>query len=284
MTLRWLFSCGLLLGPTALLFGQSPGAEAKHGAIITVGHLVEASAPVEAARPRELPYQPQPGDIVVYDDFNRFFHFIFQFADTAPPTHAAMVIARPDGKPALLELTGPKVLTSHVVIMDVDQRFGSYPGMVMVRRIKQPLTAEQSHDLTQFAESQVGKGFAFPRVALMATPFCPRTGLRKELFGHTYQSRNRWFCSELVVAACSAAKVIDGKACCANATYPRDLAVDERVNLSGTHHPPLLWSPDTATLNQGSGVRGPGSGEQTTGPVTAHRHWPYGFFSRTPDP
>ena len=121
--------------------------------------------------------------------------------------------------------------------------------------------------MTQFAESQVGKGFAFPRVALMVTPFCPRTGLRKELFGHTYQSRNRWFCSELVVAACSAAKMIDGKQCCANATYPRDLAVDERINLSKTHFPPLLWSPDTASLNQAaaaksqeSGVRGQESG------------------------
>ncbi len=273
MKLRWLFSLGLLLAPTALLFGQAPGAEGKHDAIITVGHLVEASAPAAAARPRELPYQPQAGDIVVYDDFNPLFHFIFQFADTAPPTHAAMVIARADGKPALLELTGPKVLTSHVVIMDVDQRFGSYPGMVMVRRIKQPLAPEQSHDLTQFAEAQVGKGFAFPRVALMATPFCPRTGLRKELFGHTYQSRNRWFCSELVVAACSAAKVIDGKACCANATYPRDLAVDERVNLSGTHHPPLLWSADTASLHPAAaspGTGAPRSGGATLGaPVSA---------------
>ena len=84
-----------------------------------------------------------------------------------------------------------------MAIMDVDQRFAIFRASIMVRRIRQPLTAEQSHDLTQFAQAQVGKGFAFPRVALMVTPFCPRTGLRKELFGHTYQSRNRWFCSEL---------------------------------------------------------------------------------------
>jgi hypothetical protein len=264
MMLRWLFSCGLLLAPTTLSFGQTPRAEVKPGGIITVGHLVEASAPVETPRRRQLPYQPQPGDIVVYDDFNRFFHFLFQFADTAPPTHAAMVIARSDGKPALLELTGPRVITAHVVIMDVEERFRNYPGVIMVRRVREPLTAEQSHDLTQFAESQVGKGFALPRVALMITPFCPRSGLRKELFGHTYQSRNRWFCSELVVAACSAAKLIDGKTCC-----PRDLAVDERVNLSGTHHPPLLWSADTAALTPAaaaSEVGAPGSGGATLGP------------------
>ena len=136
--LRWLFSLGLVFAPTMLLFGQSPGSDTNQGAIRTVGHLVEGDVlRTETAPKRELPYRPQPGDIVVYDDFNRFFHFIFQFADTAPPTHAAMVIAGSDGKPALLELTGPKVLTSHVTIMDVDQRFGSYPGMIMVRRIRE---------------------------------------------------------------------------------------------------------------------------------------------------
>jgi hypothetical protein len=35
-------------------------------------------------------------------------------------------------------------------------------------------------------------------------------------------------------------------------------------------------------MNGGSGVRDPG--EQTTRPVTAHRHWPSLLVSRTPDP
>ena len=99
MMLRWLFSCRPAVGanhaavrPTRR-FGSEPGGD------ITVGHLVEANVPSETAPKRELPYRPQPGDIVVYDDFNRFFHFIFQFADTAPPTHAAMVIAGPTANP-----------------------------------------------------------------------------------------------------------------------------------------------------------------------------------------
>src|SRR5262249_55616863 len=150
-----------------------------------------------------------------YDDFNKFFHFIFKLAHTAPPTHAAIVIAGQDGKPALLELTGPKVITAKVVVMDVETRLRAYPGVVMVRRIRTPLTPEQSRDLTEFAHAQVGKSFALGRVILQATPFCPRTGLRHELFGRTFESRNRWFCSELVVAAGAAAHLYDGKRICA---------------------------------------------------------------------
>ncbi len=195
-------------------------------------------------RAHAQPYRPQPGDIALYDDFNPLFHFIFKLAKTSPPTHAAMVIAGADGKPALLELTGPKVLTSRVLIMDVDARFSSYPGIVMVRKIRQPLTEEQSRDLTQFAQAQAGKPFAWPRVALQATPFCPRFGLRKELFGHTYLNRDRWYCSELVVAGCATAKILDGKSCCANATYPRDLAVDQVLDLSAKYHPPARWVSD----------------------------------------
>ena len=71
-----------------------------------------------------------------------------------------------------------------------------------------------------------------------------RSGLRRELFGHTYLDRNRWFCSELVVAACAVANIVDGKHCCANATLPRDLAVDQWLDLSASYHPPVRWTGD----------------------------------------
>jgi hypothetical protein len=175
---------------------------------------------------------------------NWLYNIAFKLAHTAPPTHTAMVIAGDNGKPALLELTGPRVITARVQIMDVDARFRSYPGTVSVRRIRQPLSPEQSHDLTQFAKAQAGKAFAWPRVALLATPFCPRTGLRKELFGHTYLDRNRWYCSELTIAACAVAKIVDGKRCCANASHPRDLADDRWLDLSASYLPPIRWTPD----------------------------------------
>ena len=245
MAWRWLLTLGVHLSLIAAASAQTRQASAAPAATTSVGHLLTAD-PVAETRTKPVPYQPQPGDILLYDDFNRLFHAVFKLASTAPPTHTSMVIAGADGKPALLELTGPKVITARVQVMDVDTRLQSYPGTVMVRRIREPLTPEQSQDLTQFAYAQQGKSFAAGRVALMVTPFCARTGLRQELFGHTYMNRNRWFCSELVVAACSKAKILDGNKCCANALFPHDLAVDRRLDLSATHHAPLFWTPDGA--------------------------------------
>lgn len=235
--------CVLIAIAVALLAAKGAHAQSR-ATIRTVGHLITRDDPLVDRQPMLLPYTPQPGDIVLYDDMNWLYNIAFKLAHTAAPTHTAIVIAGENGKPALLELTGPRVITARVQIMDVNERFRSYPGTVSVRRIRQPLTPEQSSDLTRFANSQVGKSFAWPRVALLATPFCPRYGLRKELFGHTYLDRNRWYCSELVVAACAVAKIVNGKDCCANASHPRDLAVDQWLDLSNSYLPPVRWTPD----------------------------------------
>ncbi len=194
-------------------------------------------------RVQNIPYNPQPGDLAICDDFNKFRHFVYKIAGTAAPTHICMVIANTDGKPALLELTGPRLITSKVVIMDVEDRFNGYPGDVMVRRLREPLTAEQSRELTDFAYSQAGKGFALGRVILQGTPVNARSGLRRTLFGKTHYDRTRWFCSEMVVAACCKAQIFDPQRMLANATYPRDLAFDETIDLSSIYHPAVMWSP-----------------------------------------
>ena len=242
MSRGWSVLCLIACLP-AVANGQPPRLPVK-----TVGYVLEQPDRLEHTYAKPTAYAPQPGDILLYDDYNKFFHFIFRLAHTAPPTHTSMVIANRDGKPALLELTGPQVLTAKVQIMDVDTRLNSYPGMVMVRKIRQPLTPEQSGDLTRFAEAQTGKPFAAFRVGLMATPICPRYGLRKEIFGNTYLNRNRWFCSELVVAGCVTARILPEKGCCANALFPRDLGVDERLDLSAYYHPPVLWVPESKRL------------------------------------
>lgn len=242
MTRRWSLSMGAVLMTAAFICAQAPRPATGTGNTGPVGNLLTSAT--EERTYKAVPYQPEPGDIILYDDDNKFFHFLFKLARTAPPTHTAMVIAGSDGKPALLELTGPKVITARVTIMDIDERFRAYPGTIMVRKIREPLSPQQSRDLTQFAESQVGKPFAFPRIFLIGTPFCPRHGLRKELFGATYLNRNRWFCSELVVAGCATAKILDGRRCFGNATYPHDLAVDQRLDLSAKYHPPVVWTWD----------------------------------------
>src|SRR5215471_6934822 len=104
---RWMIPLGVLLAGTALARGQGPRTVAGFGPAHTVGYLAPAAAPEEGTGPLITPYEPRPGDIVLYDDFNRFFHFCFKLAQTGAPIHAAMVIARADGTPALLDLTGP---------------------------------------------------------------------------------------------------------------------------------------------------------------------------------
>lgn len=249
MKLHWRIPLCLLMGMATLGRGQTARLGAPVSPLTRVGFLTPANDSPAMAIARPLPYQPSPGDIVLYDDFNRFYHVVFKLARTKPPTHVAMVIARPDGTPALLELTGPRMITAQVSIVDVEPRLKNYPGVVMVRRIREPLTAEQSRNLTKFAETQSGKRFALGRVILQATPFSPRSGLRRVWFGKTHHTRDRWFCSEMVVAACASARILDGKRCCANATYPRDLAYDETLDLSRSYHPPVYWNATLPAAN-----------------------------------
>src|SRR2546429_382961 len=86
MKTRWLAALGLLLLVTAPLFAQDP-----RGHVTPVGYLV-APAPLSTQPPALAPYEPRPGDIVLYDEFNRLHHFLFKFANTSAPTHVAMVI------------------------------------------------------------------------------------------------------------------------------------------------------------------------------------------------
>jgi len=198
-----------------------------------------------------VPYYPQAGDIFLYDDLVPWHHLLFKLAGTGPPTHAAIAIERPDHKVALLELTGPTVIKAKVEIMDVYPRLTSYEGTVMVRRLRQPLTEEQSADLTNFAFAQEGKNIAFKRGLLQGTPFRARSGLRRQFFGHTYFDRKRWFCSEIVVAADCACHLLDPHVYRANAMYPRDLAFDENYDLSGLYHKALPWVAERETYPGG---------------------------------
>jgi hypothetical protein len=114
----------------------------------------------------------------------------------------------------------------------------------MVRLLREPLTPEQSRDMTQFGQSQVGRGFALHRCMLLGTPFCPKLGIRRACFGRTYFNRHRWFCSEMVVAAGTTAHLFDPHMHPANATRPRDLAFDETMDLSALYHPVQPWTAD----------------------------------------
>jgi len=245
MRFRWLASLGLALILAALGRGEpvpcpvSPGNQA--------GYLV---LPVEEARFHldVVPYLPQPGDILLFDDENPIYHFLFTVGGSGPPVHVAIVFAWEDGSPALLDLTGPTVKAAKVSLLQVLPRLQNYHGVIMVRRPRQPLTVQQRTDLRRFAQTQQGKEFAYYRMLLQGTPFCCRTGLRHWLFAGTCMDRTRWLCSELVVAAATAAHLLDSKSFPANSMYPRDLAYDEHYDLSGIYQSPVLWVPDPHPL------------------------------------
>ena len=190
------------------------------------------------------PYYPQPGDIILYDEDNRLYHAVFKLVGTNAPTHTAMVIARSDGTPGLLDIMGGMVMTLKVAIIDVMPRLTEYPGAVMVRRLRKPLTPEQSRNMTCFAQSQVGKGFALGRVLMFATPLNPLPGNRPRCSYSSDFNRKRWYCSEMVVAAGIMAQIFDPCIHRPHGTRPRDLAYDETMDLSDRYLPPATWVAD----------------------------------------
>lgn len=206
---------------------------------------------------RVEPYYPQPGDIFLYDNFSKTLSVMFRAIGTRTPIHAAIAIERPDHTPAILEVgpnSRPRAFTE-TAIVDVFPRLASYPGGILVRRLRQPLSPEQSAALTQFAQAQEGKKFAVGRLFLQGTPFRCRSGLRYWLFAHTDLNRDRWICSENVVAAATIAGLLDPKRYPANAMYPGDLAYDERYDLSAVYHVPVLWVADAHPQIEGNHVQ-----------------------------
>lgn len=206
------------------------------------------------ARLKPEPYFPQPGDILLYDDLSVFLHYAFKLVGSDQPIHAAIVIERVDGTPAILEVgpnSRPQAFTK-TYIVDVRPRLESYPGVVLVRRPKVPLTREQSAALTQFALASEGKEFAVGRLALQGTVFNCRHGLRHKLFATTHFDRERWICSENAVAAATVAGLLDPKHHPANCMYPRDLAYDEKYDLSAVYYAPVVWvASDKVQIDEG---------------------------------
>ncbi|MCI0637533.1 MAG: hypothetical protein L0Y72_13800 [Gemmataceae bacterium] len=233
---------------TSLHAGQLPVGGASAIAEAPAGYLVVPIAPTTLG---VISYRPQPGDILLYTNFK--YERIFQLAGIGAPTHSAIVFARPDGTPAILELTAPQFWRAKVRHLDVGTRLRDYEGPIMVRQPRTPLSPEQSAALTRFAMPQEGKDFALGRFFLQATPFCCRTGLRRLVFGHSFADRSRWICSEIVVVAAAHAGLLDPRAFPANAMYPSDLAYDQAYDLSAAFLPPVLWTPHPNPTWQDSG-------------------------------
>ena len=114
----------------------------------------------EVLRTPAEPYVPQPGDIMLRLDHSKFWRATHWMALAFDPNRSAIVFARPDGTPAILE-AGP-CDTMWIRTLDVESHLKEYAdiGRVWIRRRRVPLTPEQSCRLTQFALAQDGKRFA----------------------------------------------------------------------------------------------------------------------------
>jgi hypothetical protein len=203
------------------------------------GYLVERGGKAETQ-----PYVPREGDLIFYDDHKLIWTLLFAYAGTGTPLHVGIVVKKADGRLAVLE-AGPDD-TVWVDLIDVVPRLQKFHeqfhGTVEIRRCKQTLNREQSLALTRFAVQQQGKRYAVLRLLLQGTWLRPR-GPLAPLLARTYLERDSWICSELAVAAASVAGLMDPRAVCANATYPRDIVDNRQHDLSGGWHEAALWRP-----------------------------------------
>jgi hypothetical protein len=198
---------------------------------------------------RAVAYEPREGDLIFYDDHKLFWTLLFAYAGTGSPLHVGIVVKKADGRLSVLE-AGPDD-TVWVALIDLGPRLRQFHqqfhGTITIRRCKQALTREQSLALSRFAILQDGKRYAVLRLLLQGTWLRPR-GLLAPLLARTYLDRDSWICSELVVAASAVAGLLDPRAVCANATFPRDLVDNRRHDLSAVWHDAEEWRPTAAPV------------------------------------
>jgi hypothetical protein len=202
-------------------------------------------------RPAEA-YLPQPGDVLLATDDNRFWAITHNLAFAFEPHNSAIVVARCDGSLGILE-AGPND-TTRVSILPLLPHLKEYAdkGPVWIRKRKTPLTPEQWARLTEFAERQDGKRFALVRLAGQLTPLRSRGPLRTFVTAKPKGDRDGYYCSELVLESCIAAGLIDAKTARPCATYPHDLFYDQSYNLYISRHLPLAcdWHPPARWCDQ----------------------------------
>ncbi len=191
------------------------------------------------------PYVPQPGDIILSTDRSAIIRAGHYLAGSSGVHHSAIVFARPDGSPAVLE-AGPfnglrvETLDPMTVLLGHERR----GERVWVRQRRVPLTAEQSCRLTEWALAQEGRRFAAGRMLRQLTPVrCrgPWTGY----VGGPHGQRSSYFCAELVMESCVTAGLVAPEEARPTATYPRDIFLDRSDNRFLNDHPVFAaeWYP-----------------------------------------
>jgi hypothetical protein len=229
-----------------MFIGADPIPHAGHSFLYQPSYVLDD----ELRGPAE-PYELQPGDIYLATDRSfiiRAGHFL---ATSGAPHHSGIVVARPDGRPALLE-SGPFNSLS-VGIEDLEQDLTEHEARgekIWVRQRRTPLSREQSAAMTAWAEAQNGKRFAAGRMLLQLTPFRGRGPLRTFVMGAPMGEHSSYFCSELVLETCVHVGLLPRQTTRPSCTYPRDLFFDASPNyylnthftLAPDWYPPARWT------------------------------------------
>jgi len=239
---------GLFILPLVLLCsGAGDASAAEQGG----SYLCQPAFCVDyALRIPTEPYTPQPGDIFLATDqqlWSRVGHWLAGGGGLHP---SGIILMRSNGGPALIE-AGP-FNSLKIAILDPCTHMREHVAAgdrVWIRRRRVPLTPEQSARLTEFAEAQDGKPFAMLRMLAQVTPFRSRSPLRVYFLGTAHGSRDKFFCSELVMESCVAAGLHDPFTARPDSTYPRDLCfgrsinryLNEHLELDAGWYPPARW-------------------------------------------
>lgn len=225
---------GLSLILVGLLAGQPQPPQ-------DMGQLWIPSESAAYRRMDPMEYHPMEGDILFFTDEKWARRVIFWFAGTGRPYHVGLVVKDENGKLSTLEARPHS--ESWVFLLDLKERMTTYHGSIWVRRLRKPISPEESKKLTQFAHSQQGKPFAMFRLAFEGTPLNVRAGLGQFLFASHGTEKSNWFCSELTTAALIECGVFEGRGVKPNRIYPRDLFYDRAFKVGDVYEAPLLWGP-----------------------------------------
>ena len=227
-----------LLVLTLLGAGLLPAAdppEAPYGCLYQPAYSLD-----EKPRPPAEPYEPQPGDLLFFDDHAWSWQICFYMAGAHRPMHAGIVVRLPDGGLAALEAGYND--TMWIETIPLAGRLPKFKGAIWVRRRAEPLTEEQSAKLTEFALAATKRLFALHRLIGQLTPFRSRGPIKTFFLGKPHGLRCCFFCSECVMEGCVYAELLDPKTTRPAATYPRDMFFDRSPNIYLNKH--LKLAPD----------------------------------------
>jgi hypothetical protein len=216
------------------------GVDPAQAADVAHGNLWIPSESAGYQRMDPMEYEPREGDLLFFTDEKWVRRVLFWCAGTGRPYHVGLVVKDAQGQFCTLEARPHS--ENWVFILKMRERMETYHGSIWVRRLRKPLSEEQSKTLTNFAYSQQGKPFAFMRLAFEGTPLSVRRGLGRLVFAGPHTQKPNWFCSELTTAALIECGLFEGRGVWPNCVYPRDLFYDRTYRVNDLFEAPLLWS------------------------------------------